>query len=79
MMAQLRFVWQTMAFDYDVSTGDIWFRLITTFRGDMDLSKEAFEYIIHVAVGTIDKYNDRFFMLSKGMMNIQEFIEKDVV
>ena len=66
------------SFDYDVSTGDIWFRLITTFRGDMDLSKEAFEYIIHVAVGTIDKYNDRFFMLSKGMMNIQEFIEKDV-
>ena len=66
------------SFDYDVSTGDIWFRLITTFSGDMDLSQEAFEYIIHVAVGTIDKYNDRFFMLSKGMMNIQEFIEKDV-
>ena len=65
------------SFDYDISTGDMWFRLVTTFSGDMDVSREAFEYIIHVAVGTIDKYNDRFFMLSKGMMNIQEFIEKD--
>jgi hypothetical protein len=30
-----------------------------------------------VAASTVDNYNDKFFMLSKGMITIQQFIEQE--
>lgn len=63
-------------FDYDISDGEIRFRLTSSYR-DSVLGDDLFEYMIMVAAGTVDNYNDRFFMLAKGMMNIQQFIEAE--
>jgi len=64
------------SFDYDINDGEIRFRLTSSYRESI-LSKELFVYMIGVSIGTIDQYNDKFFMLSKGVMSIQQFIEQE--
>ena len=64
------------SFDYDINDGEIRYRLTSSYR-DSYLSHDLFEYMIMCAASTVDQYNDRFFMLAKGMMTIQQFIEQD--
>lgn len=64
------------SFDYDLSDGDITFRLNSSYR-ESTLGEDLFEYIIMCAAATVDNYNDKFFMLAKGMMTIQQFIEQE--
>jgi len=64
------------SFDYDISDGEIRYRLTSSYR-DSILGEDLYEYMIMVAAATVDQYNDKFFMLSKGAMTIQEFIEKE--
>ena len=64
------------SFDYDLSDGQILFRLTTSYR-DSQLSEALFEYMIMVSASTIDKYNDRFFMLAKNMITLEKFMEMD--
>ena len=64
------------SFDYDVSDGELRYRLTSSYR-ESTLGEELFEYMIMVAANTVDRYNDRFFMLSKGMIDIQRFMEMD--
>ena len=64
------------SFDYDLSDGQILFRLTTSYR-DSQLSEALFEYMIMVSASTIDKYNDRFFMLAKNMMTLEKFMEME--
>lgn len=64
------------SFDYDISDGEIRFRLTTSYTGTV-LSDDLLERMILVAASTSDQYNDKFFMLAKGMMTVQQFIEQD--
>ena len=64
------------SFDYDLSDGQIVFRLTSSYR-DSQLSEALFEYMIMVSASTIDKYNDRFFMLAKNMITLEKFMEMD--
>ena len=64
------------SFDYDLSDGQIVFRLTSSYRESL-LSEALFEYMIMVSASTIDKYNDRFFMLAKGMITLEQFIEME--
>lgn len=64
------------SFDFDISDGEIRFRLTTSYV-ETELSDELLERMILVAASTSDKYNDRFFMLAKGMMTVEQFIELD--
>ena len=64
------------SFDYDLSDGEIRFRLTSSYR-ESTLGKELFEYMIMVSAQTIDDYNDKFFMLAKGMITVQQFIEQN--
>ena len=64
------------SFDYDISDGDITFRLTCSYR-ESYLSADLFEYMILVSAGTIDDYNDKFFMIAKDMMTVSQFIEKE--
>lgn len=64
------------SFDYDISEGDITFRLTCSYRESF-LSADLFEYMILVSAGTIDNYNDKFFMIAKDMMTVSQFIEKE--
>ena len=64
------------SFDYDLSDGQIVFRLTSSYRDSL-LSEELVKYMVMVSAGTIDKYNDRFFMLGKGMITIEQFVEME--
>ena len=64
------------SFDYDIGDGEIRFRLASSYR-DSDLGPDLFEYMIMVAASMVDNYNDKLFMLAKGMMTVQQFIEKE--
>jgi hypothetical protein len=64
------------SFDYDLRDGEIRYRLTCSYR-DSQLSEDLFEYMIMAAASTVDNYNDRFFMLAKGRMTVQQFIEQD--
>ena len=62
-------------FDYNVTTGALFFRLTHSYCG-CEVSERALLTAVYVAYGIIDKYNDNFFMLSTGMMSIEEFIKQ---
>ena len=62
------------SFDYNIANGSIVFRMTSSYRESF-LGEELFKYLIMVAATTVDEYNDKLFMLAKGMVSIQKFIE----
>ncbi|MBQ3552749.1 MAG: hypothetical protein IJA35_06360 [Clostridia bacterium] len=64
------------SFDYDVELGHIFFRMTNSFY-DTTIGDEVVVYIILSALHTIDKYNDKLLLLSKGMISLEKFIEQE--
>ena len=64
------------SFDYDISDGEIRYRLTCSYRESV-LTSAQLQYIIHCAATTVDEYNDRFFMIAKDMMTIEQFAAKE--
>lgn len=64
------------SFDLDMNDGEIRYRVAQSFR-DAELADTTVGYLLGVVFFTTDKYNDRFFMLGKGMMTLEQFIEKE--
>lgn len=63
------------SFDYDYKQGKILFRMTSSYVESL-ISKDLFEYMVSVACYTVDEYNDKFFMLAKGQIEIGEFFKK---
>lgn len=63
------------AFDYDLSDGMVVFRLVNSYRDSL-VGYELFEYMVSVSASTVDNYNDLFFMLGKGMISLQDYMNK---
>mgnify|MGYP004498038665 CR=1 FL=1 len=63
------------SFDFDLSNGRIVFRQTSSYMESI-LGEELFTYMLMVSARTIDDYNDKFLMLAKGMMTLDQFIEK---
>ena len=63
------------SFDFDLSNGRIVFRQTSSYMESI-LGEELFTYMLMVSANTIDDYNDKFLMLAKGMMTLEQFIEK---
>lgn len=61
------------SFDYDIKSGHMIFRMSNSFRESL-IGEELFMYMILVSCHTIDEYNDKFLMLSKGVMTLEQFI-----
>lgn len=61
-------------FDYEISTGTIIFRLVSSFM-DSVLGEEVFRYMLLCAVKTVDEYNDKLLMISTGMLSLEKFLE----
>ena len=61
-------------FDYDFRSGDIIFRVTNSFR-DSQISKDAFEFLLMYSFHVIDDFNDKFFMIAKGMLSLEQFME----
>jgi hypothetical protein len=64
------------SFDYDISAGGIAFRLVSGYR-DSQISEGVLQYMISCSCAMVDKYNDRFLALEKGMISIEDFINMD--
>ena len=64
------------SFDFDISDGKILFRM-TACNIDSILGKELYRMMLIVSSNTIDRYNDKFLMLSKGMISLEQFAESD--
>lgn len=60
-------------FDYDVTDGSLYFRMTNSFS-DCVPGTEVFSYMIYASCGTIDEYSDKFFMISKGMTSVEQFL-----
>lgn len=63
-------------FDYDIGSGQIIFKLANSYK-DSSLGADFFEHMILIAASTIDRYNDKFFMLSKGVITLEQFINQE--
>lgn len=64
------------SFDYDVFDGSIVYRLTCSCRETV-LNEEQLQYMIMVAASTVDNYNDKFFMIAKNMMTVEQFAESE--
>jgi len=60
-------------FDYDVTSGHMFFRMTNSFI-ESKLSEDVFTYMLYCSCKTIDEYNDKFLMLGKGMLSIEQFL-----
>lgn len=63
------------SFDYDFKTGRVLFRMTSSFCGSL-ISKELIEYMIDCSCYIIDEYNDKFLMIDKGVLSIEDFFKK---
>lgn len=64
-------------FDFDISSGTIVFKLTNTYIGYKTIGTELFGHLLGICFGFVDEYNDKFFMLSKGLMELGKFIEME--
>ncbi len=64
------------SFDYDISDGEIRFRMTASYIESL-LGQELFKYMLFVSANTVDRYNDRFMMLARGNMTLDQFIQAD--
>ena len=63
------------SFDYNISDGTIVFRITATYR-ESRIDTELIQYLIAVTVTMVEKYNDKFFAINKGMLSISDFLEQ---
>ena len=61
-------------FDYNIANGNINFRMVSSFCESI-LSEKLFLYMLLVSAHTVDDYNDKFLMISKGMMSLEQLAE----
>ena len=61
-------------FDFDVKNGHMFFRMVCSFQESI-LGDDLFSYLIFCSCQTIDEFNDKFMMLSTGLVSVEKFIE----
>ena len=60
-------------FDYSVASGRMFFRMTNSYI-ESKIGEDVFAYMVFCACKTIDDYNDKFLMLAKGLMSVEQFI-----
>ena len=61
-------------FDYNIANGNLLFRMTNSFM-ESRMSEEVFSYMLFCSCATIDNYNDKLFMLAKGVMSVSDFLK----
>lgn len=62
------------SFDYNYLNGKIVFRMTSSYRESL-IGKNLFAYMLECACYTIDEYNDKFLMVAKTEMSINEILD----
>lgn len=63
------------SFDYNFRDGKILFRMTSSYKESL-LSKELLGYMIACSAFTVDNYNDKFLMIDKGLLSLDDFIKQ---
>lgn len=63
------------SFDYDCTNGTVSFRMTSSYKDSL-ISKDVLEYMIAVAGYTVDEFNDKFLMIAKGVLSIEDFLKQ---
>lgn len=61
------------SFDFDLEDGTIVFRMTASFL-ESTIGEGLFQYMISCACAVVDRYNDKFLAIDKGLMSISDFI-----
>ena len=61
-------------FDFDITDGNIYFRMTNSFI-DSEISEDVFVYLLLISSRIIDEYNDKFLMLSKGVLSVEQLLD----
>lgn len=61
------------SFDFDIPSGHMFFRMTSSFI-DCEIGGELLMFMLMISFHTIDKYNDKFLLLAKGMIGIKDFM-----
>lgn len=62
------------SFDYNFVDGSLLFRMTSSFRESL-IGKDVFEYMLYVSCKTIDDYNDKFLMIIKEKMSLEDLLK----
>ena len=62
------------SFDYDFLSGRILFRLTSSYRESL-IGKTMLEYMLICSCQTVDDYNDKFLLVAKNNMTVDEILE----
>ena len=63
-------------FDLNMNSGEICYRMAQAYH-NTEFSMELARYMVQMTFHMADRYNDRFYMLGKGAMSLEKFIEAD--
>ena len=64
------------SFDYNISNGQIVFRMTASFRESL-IGEELFLYMVGCSYSSVRDYNYQFLAVDKGIISIKDFIEKN--
>lgn len=64
------------SFDYDLADGTILFRMAASLR-ESTIGVGLIQYMISCACAMVDKYNDKFLAINKGILSIQDFLKEE--
>lgn len=60
-------------FDYNVTNGQLFFRLTNSFM-ESTISEDLLMYMVFLAIKVVDDFNDKFLLLAKGTITLEQFL-----
>lgn len=63
--------------NYNIKDGILMYRMTSCFKGDTKVGQGLFHYMIDCGCTNVDRYNDRFYALAEGIIDIQKFVEME--
>ena len=63
-------------FSYNIQDGTIAFRVAASYR-ESRIGEGLISYMIDLATAVIDDYNDKFFALNVGLLDLSEFLDNN--
>lgn len=73
-VSAINYVLADGSFDFNFVDGTLLFRMTSSFRASL-LGKDVFEYLLFVACKTVDDYNDKFLMIIKEKMSLEDLLK----
>ena len=64
------------SFEFELGSGKIMYKLPQYFADSL-IGDGCIQYMISLSCHMVDKYNDRFLALSKGIMSLEDFLKKE--